>query len=99
MITTIHNTNIGVVGYKIPGSSSLVTATVFNIKIGEVENKIPDHGKYITTPKFNRFTGPIFDAKSKQANLATNSNVNTVEQHASKNYEKIEKLETFDFFI
>ena len=56
----------------------LVTTTILNTKIGEVKNKIIDYAKYVTTPEFNKFAGPIFDTKLKQANLATNSDLNTV---------------------
>ena len=38
----------------------------------------------------------MFDAKLKQRNLATNSYLSAVEQHANKNKERIEKLQVFD---
>ena len=73
-----------------------MTATVLNTKIGEVENKIPDHAKYITTFESNKFAGSVFDTKLKQANLATNNDLNTVIQRAAKNKEKIEEMKMFD---
>ena len=78
-----------------------MTATVLRKKIGEIENKVSDHAKNINTPEFNKFAGLIFDAKSNKANLAKNSNLNTVKQHANKNKDKIEKLQIFDlsYFI
>ena len=94
---TILNINIGEAENKIRS----VTATVLRKKIGEIENKVSDHAKNINTPEFNKFAGLIFDAKSNKANLAKNSNLNTVEQHANKNKDKIEKLQIFDlsYFI
>ena len=94
--TTILIIKIGEIESKIPDTSSLVTATILNTKTGEVNNKFPDHAKYITTPEIHKFAGSIFDTKLKQANLATNNDANTVEQHPNKNKEKIEKLQTFD---
>ena len=41
----------------------------------------------------------MFDAKLKQRNLATNSYLSAVEQHANKNKERIEKLQVFDQVI
>ena len=38
----------------------------------------------------------ILDAKLEQANLATDSDLNTVWQCGNKNNVKIEKLQTFD---
>ena len=70
---------------KIPDISGFVTTTVLNTKIAEVENEMPDHAKYVTTPEFNKFSGSIFNTKSKQAGLATNSDVNAVLQCANKN--------------
>ena len=83
---TILNINIGEVENKIPS----VTTTVLKPKIEEIENKVSDHAKYINTLQFDKFAGSIFDAKSKQANLAKNSNLNTVEQYANKSKDKIE---------
>ena len=60
-----------------------------NTKIGLFENKISNYAKYITTPEFNKFTSSMFDQKIKQANLATNSDVNAVEKLSNKNKEKI----------
>ena len=81
---------------KIPDTSGLVTTAVLNTSIKTVQNKIPDHAKYIATPEFNNFSGSIFDTSLKQANLATNSDVNAVPQCVNKKKEKIEKLQTFD---
>ena len=60
-----------------------------NTKIGVFENKISNYAKYITTPEFNKFASSMFDQKIKQANLATNSDVNAVEKLSNKNKEKI----------
>ena len=87
MTNTILNTKIGGVQKKIPGNSSLLTATILNAKAGKIQNKFPDHDKY------NKFAGSIFDTK---VNLATNSDVNTVEQCANKIKTKIEKVQMFD---
>ena len=68
---------------KKPNASSLVTTTVLNTKIEEAENKILGHDKYIGTLEFNKF-----DAKLKQANLATNHDLNAFSPIANQNNEK-----------
>ena len=45
------------------------TIVVLNTKLAEIGNKTIDFSKHIATPEFNKFTGEIFDAKIKQANL------------------------------
>ena len=75
-----------------------VDTTNFVIEIIEIEKRIPDHDKYIPTNDFttNKFSGAIFDARLKQAKLATNIDLNIVKQRTIRNEEKIEKLQTFD---
>ena len=80
MTTTVLDTKNGVVVNKRPNASSLVTTTVLNTKLGEAKNKILDHDKCISTLKFNKF-----DAKLKQANLATNHDLNAISQIANQN--------------
>ena len=67
-----------------------MTTTVLDTKIAEVENKIPDYAKYVPTLEFNKFSDFKLDTKLKQANLATNSDVNVVSQLANKNEVKTE---------
>ena len=55
-----------------------MTSTFLNTKIGEVGNKAADYTKFITTPEFYTFAASLFATKLKQANLATNSDVNAV---------------------
>ena len=92
MTTTVFNTKTGQIGNEIPYISSLVTTAVRNTKIGKVEKKIRNDSKYVTTPEFKKFTSEIFDAKLKQAKLATSTSLNTVLDFANKNKLKIEKL-------
>ena len=51
--------------------------TGYNTKINETEKRITDHNqdKYITTSEFNKWTRKNFAARSKQANLASKSNI------------------------
>ena len=72
MTTTVLDTKNGVVLNKRPNASSLVTTTVLN--------KILGHVKCISTLKFNKC-----DAKLKQANLATNHDLNAISQIANQN--------------
>ena len=44
-----------------------------------IQKKIPNHDKYITTNDFNKFPGAIFDERSRQPKLETNSDLDTVE--------------------
>ena len=44
----------------------------------------------------DNFSGEIFDERLKQEKLAISNDLNTVKQLATKNEEKIEKLQTFD---
>ena len=78
-------------------TSDLVKKADYDTKIEDIEKKIPKLNKYITINDFNKFSGEIFDERLKQAKLATNNDVNTVEQCAIRNEEKIEKIEIFDF--
>ena len=56
----------------------------------------------LTTPEFGKFAGKIFefDTKLKQANLATNHDLNAISQRVNINKEKknIEKPQKFDLF-
>ena len=70
-----------------------------NTQIDEIEKKISDHGKYTTTIKFSTAWSTMFDEILKQAKLATNNDLNDVEQRSIKNERKIEKLQTFNFFF
>ena len=68
----------------------------YDAKIVENKKKICNHDKSITTIDFNKFSSAIFDGRLKQAKLSTGINLNTVEQRAIKNEEKIQKLQTFE---
>ena len=48
MTTTVFNTKISEVEYKMSDMSCVVTKAVFNTKISQVENKISDNSTYIT---------------------------------------------------
>ena len=61
----------------------------------KAEDRFPSHSVCITTNSFNKCLGTMFDERSKQAKLATNSLV-TVEQHDNENKEKIENLQMLD---
>ena len=45
---------------------------------------------------FKEFLSAIFNERLKQAKLTTNNGLNTDSEHAIKNEEKQEKLQTFD---
>ena len=75
VITTVLKTKISKADNKIPDTSCLVTTTVLNTEIGEVENKIPDHAKYITTQEFNMLTVANFEARLKQADLGSKTDL------------------------
>ena len=83
--TAVLNTKIGKAENKIPDVSGLVKKTDFNTKVSDIE------GKYFTTCVYNQFKSEMLDRKSKQSNIATNSDLNTVSQGAIKNEEKILK--------
>ena len=55
----------------------MLKKTDYNTKIDEIEMKITyyDHAKYITTQEFNKLTTDNFDARLKQANLASKNNI------------------------
>ena len=65
-----------------------MTTNVFNAKIGEFENEVSNHFRHITTPESNRFGSTILNTKSKQTNIAANSDLNPVSQSANKTKEK-----------
>ena len=48
MTTTVFNTKISEVEYKISDTSCLVTKTVLSTKISQVENKISANSTHIT---------------------------------------------------
>ena len=77
---------IGKVEKKIPDVSGLVKKRDYNAKISDIK------GKYFTSSDYNKFMSEIADAKIKQTNLETNSDLNTVSQGAINNGENIEKL-------
>ena len=55
-----------------------VKKTDYDTKIGESEMKFTDHdhsNKFITTQEFNKLTAENFDARLKQANLATKPDI------------------------
>ena len=60
---------------NIPDVSTLVKKAAYDTKIVEIEKKLdPDHdhsNKYIITQEFNKLTSETFEARLKQANLAT----------------------------
>ena len=74
----------------------LVEKTDFYTKTEDIEMEIANHNKYITVNVFNKFSSTVFDERLKQAKLTTNDDLNTIEQRAIKNEEKIENLITFD---
>ena len=84
MTNLATTTALTAVEYKIPNASNLVKKTDYNTKISEIENKITtdrDHDKYITTQEFNKLTSQNFNARFKQANLASkNDFANFVKQ-------------------
>ena len=59
----------------------------------KTEKNIPFQDKYITTSI--KLSGEVFKEKFEEAKLATNKDVNTVEQSAIENKENIES-NTFD---
>ena len=62
---------------KIPNVSNLVKKTDYNTKISEIEGKINNHNhdEYLTTPEFNRLTTENFQARLKQANIISRSDL------------------------
>ena len=70
MATTADiNTKIGEVENKIPDVNDLVNKTDDDAKISDIE------GKYFTTSDCNKFTSNILDAKIKQKELVSKSNI------------------------
>ena len=62
---------------KIASVTNLVKNTDYNTKINKIEKKITDnnHDKYIITSEFDKLTSENFDARLKQANLASKSDI------------------------
>ena len=67
-----------------------------SIKNWKSQKKLPDDSKYITIKEFHQLSGERFDKRLKQAKLATTNDLDNVKQLATKNKEKIEKLQTYD---
>ena len=62
----------------------------YNAKRSDIEST------YFTSSHYKQCLSEILDAKLEQANLATDSDLNTVWQCGKKNYVKIEKLQSVD---
>ena len=71
MTTTVLNTKISEVEWKIPDTSKLVTTSILNTKISEFDNKISGCSKCITTQELKKLTAENFAARLKQANLVS----------------------------
>ena len=112
MTTNVLNLKIREVENKIPGTSSLVTATVLHTKIGEVENKISDYAKYIATPKFNKSTTENVTTRLKQPNLVSKTGFDNelttfnrkIASNKTKYWEALKKLNSvitsdYNFFL
>ena len=65
----------------------------------KIRKKILNHNKYITNNDFNKFSGAIFDERSKQAKVAA-TDLKNVEQYAIRNEEKTKNVTNilFEFF-
>ena len=76
--------------YAIPtiDHSDLVKKADYDTKIEDIKKKISNHDKYINTSYSNEFPAAIFDERFKQAILATNNDVNTVEKRTIGNDKK-----------
>ena len=72
-------------------TDNLVKKADCDTKIEDIEEKVSNYGKYIISIEFNKLTKENFSERLKQAQLATNNDLNNVEQCAIKNEEKIEK--------
>ena len=81
---------------KAVDTSDLIQKAECNRKIAQIRNKISGHDKCINSNNFNKFTGAIFDKRSKQVKSAINNDLNTAEQSSIKNEEKMKELETFE---
>ena len=94
---------------KIPNASGLVKKTDYNTKISEIDSKINNHNhdEYITNPEFNTLTTENFQARLKQANLISKTDLVTelkknsdrVTKNKSKHLiveNELKKLKTFD---
>ena len=94
---------------KIPNASGLVKKTDYNTKISEIYSKINNHNhdEYITNPEFNILTTENFQARLKQANLISKTDLVTelkknsdrVTKNKSKHLlveNELKKLKTFD---
>ena len=77
------NAELTAVENKIPNIRGLVKETDYDTKITEIEKNLTDHNhdKYITTPEFNTLAADFFNARSAQANLLVEN--------------ELEKLNTF----
>ena len=84
--------------YQTVDTSDLIKKADNDTKIEDITKKVPNHNKYVTNNNFNKFPGAIFDERLKEAKLATNNCLNTVEQRATRN-NRIGKLQTFDLSI
>ena len=63
---------------KILSVSNFIKKTDYKTEIGEIEDKMTtdiDHDKYITIQDFIRLTSENFNARLKQANLASKNNI------------------------
>ena len=58
---------------------------------------MPNDDRYITNNNFNRFSGVVLLERLKQAKLATNNDLNTVEKCAIKMRKKT--TENYKYFI
>ena len=74
MSTTVCNSKIGELENKIPDINGFLIQKLEKLRI----KFLKFHSKYFTTPEVNKLSGTIFDPKLKQANLATNSGVNSI---------------------
>ena len=79
MTTTVLNTRIKEVDNKIPKLSGLVKKTDYNA------NVIIITGKYFTSSDYNKFTSDILDAKIKQKELVSKSNISNLVKNSELN--------------
>ena len=79
------NVKINKAKKKLVSITNLATTTASTA----VENKIADHSKYIFTSEVNKLTAESFNARLKQANLATKDNKKKTKQIVMINKKKI----------
>ena len=75
--------------------NNLVKNTDYKTKISQIENKITtdhDHDKYITTQEFNKSTLENFNARLKQANLASKSDIGSFVKKIDLNKNELNEL-------